>query len=182
MKRRNTQGAPTPALRLTLTGLLGATAIVLSFLETLLPPLPVPAARLGLSNVAVTAALSLFGLPCGAAVAAIKVVFALLTRGVTAAWMAGAGTLVAVAVTAALLPLRRQEALTFVGVSIASSAAHTLGQLAAATVLLGGAVTAYAPWLLLLSIPTGTVTGLVLNITVDRLGSILQKRNSSERM
>lgn len=170
-------------LRLTLTGLFGAAAIVLSVLEALLPPLPVPTARLGLANVAVTAALALFGLPSGAAVAAIKVVFALLTRGITAAWMAGTGTLCAVLLTAALLPLRRRGALTFVGVSIAASAAHTVGQLAAATMLLGGAVTAYAPWLLLLSIPMGTVTGLVLNVTVDRLDPILTIRlHSSERM
>ncbi len=165
--------ALSPAMRVTLTGLLGATAVVLSWLESALPPLPVPMARLGLANVAVTAAMTLLGLPCGAAVAAVKVLFAFLTRGATAALMAGAGTVCAVAVTACLLPLCRRERLTFVGVSIAASAAHTLGQLAAAGWMLGGAVAAYAPWLLLISLPTGVLTGLLLNATVDRLRSIL---------
>ncbi|MBQ3069210.1 MAG: Gx transporter family protein, partial [Clostridia bacterium] len=79
----------------------------------------------------------------------------------------------AVFVTVLLLPLYRRERLTFVGVSVAASAAHSLGQLGAASLLLGGAVAAYAPLLLLVSLPTGIVTGLLLNITVDRLRSVL---------
>jgi len=162
-----------PASHVTLIGLLGAAAMVLSWLENTLPPLPVAGARLGLANVAVTAAIALLGAPSGAAVGGIKVAFAFLTRGATAALMACGGTLCAVFVTVLLLPLYRRERLTFVGVSVAASAAHSLGQLGAASLLLGGAVAAYAPLLLLVSLPTGIVTGLLLNITVDRLRSVL---------
>lgn len=169
------QNELSPARRVTLIGLLGATAVVLSWLESALPPLPVPGARLGLANVAVTAAMTLLGVPAGAAVGGIKVLFALLTRGATAAWMAGCGTLGAVVLTACLLPLYRRERLTFVGVSTAAAAAHSLGQLAAASLLLGGAVMVYAPWLLLVSLPTGVVTGLLLNITVDRLRAVISR-------
>ena len=44
--------------RLTVTAILAALALALSFLEGLLPPLPVPGARLGLANLAVMFAMS----------------------------------------------------------------------------------------------------------------------------
>lgn len=160
---------------LTLVGLFAALAVVCSVLESFLPPLPVPGARLGLANVAVTAATVLLSPIGGIAVAALKVLFTLLTRGVTAAWMAGCGTCLAVATTVCLLPLWRRERLTFVGVSVASAGAHTLGQLLGSTVLLSGAVWAYAPMLLLLSVPAGVLTGLVLNMLIPRLMPLCSK-------
>lgn len=159
--------------RVAVLGLLSALTVVLSALESALPALPVPGARLGLANLALTAAVWWFGVPSGAAVAAIKVLFVMLMRGATAAWMACFGTAAAVLMTALLLPLCRRERVTFVGVSVASAAAHTLGQLATATVLMGSAVTAYAPWMLLISVPSGVVTGLVLNATVPRLTMVV---------
>lgn len=153
----------------TLIGLFAALSVVLSALEGLLPPLPLPGARLGLANVAVTAATVLLSPLGGVLVAVLKVLFVLLTRGVTAAWMAGCGTCLAVTVTVCLVPLWRRKCLSFVGVSVASAGAHALGQLIAAMLLLSPAVWVYAPLLLVLSIPSGTLTGLLLNVLIPRL-------------
>ena len=51
------------ARRVAVTGLLGALALALSFLEGLLPPVPVlpPGAKLGLSNIAVLYAVQCLG-------------------------------------------------------------------------------------------------------------------------
>lgn len=166
----------TPTQRLTLIGLFGAVTIVLSALESILPALPVPGARLGLANVAVTAALVLIGPVNGAAVALLKIVFVLLTRGMTAALMAGGGTTLAVLVTLLLLPLYEHRFFSFLGVCVSASAAHTVGQLLCATLLLSPAVWSYAPLMLLVALPTGIVTGTLLNLLIPRLKPLVTRR------
>ena len=158
-----------------LVGLFAALSIVLSALEGVLPPLPVPMARLGLANVAVTAAAALISPVGGLCVAVLKVLFVLFSRGVTAAWMAGCGTALALSMTLLLLPLVKREHLTYIGVSVASATAHTLGQLAAATLWLSAAVWSYAPLLLVCSLLAGCMTGLVLNVLIERLSAVYMK-------
>lgn len=152
-----------------LVGLFAALSMVLSALEGALPPLPLPGVRLGLANVAVTAATVLISPPGGVCTAVLKVLFVLLTRGVTAACMAGCGTALAVGMTLVLLPLVRRNRLTFIGVSVASATAHTLGQLTVASLWLTAAVWSYAPLLILFSPAAGCLTGLVLNVLIPRL-------------
>lgn len=161
------------AYRVAMIGLFGALTVVLSFVESMLPPLPVPAMRLGLSNVALTAAVAFFGGAAGVCVAVIKIVFVLLTRGATAAAMAAVGTFLALFVTVLCMPIYRREALSFVGVSVAAAGAHTAGQLLVSVWLLGVSVLSYAPLLLVASIPAGVVTGLLLNILIPRLVPII---------
>ncbi len=164
---------------LTRAALFAALCVVLSAVESWLPPLPIPGARFGLSNVALTASAVLVS-PIGAVFcAAVKVLFVLLTRGVTAAWMAGGATALALATTLVLSAARERCRMTFVGVSVASATMHTLGQLTAATLLLSTAVWAYAPLLLLVSLVTGTVTGLVLNVLIPRLEPLVHHHFST---
>ncbi len=158
--------------QIALVGLFAALAVVLSAVESALPPLPLPAVRLGLANVAVTAGAVLISPLGGVFVAVLKVLFVLLSRGVTAAWMSACGTALAVGMTLALLPLVRRDKMTYIGVSVASATAHTLGQLAAATLWLTAAVWSYAPLLILFSLLSGCVTGLVLNVCIPRLKAV----------
>ena len=60
-----------PASKAALLGILCAVAVALSFLEGLLPALPIPGAKLGLSNIVTMYALSALGLPAALAVAAL---------------------------------------------------------------------------------------------------------------
>lgn len=161
-----------PSYRLAFIGVMAALCVALSALEGLLPPLPVPGARLGLANVAVTAAMWFTGPVGGLAVGACKVLFVLLSRGATASFMAAGGTLAAVGITALLLPLVRREKLTFVGVCVSAAACHTAGQLCVAAVLLSTAVFSYAPLLLIIGAVSGVLTGLVLNGIIVRLQAV----------
>ena len=129
------------ARRTALLGLLSALALALSFLEGLLPPLPVPGARLGLSNLVIMYALSALGLPSALAITAVKAVFVLLVRG----------------------------RVSFIAVGILGAVTHNAAQLAAAMLLMGTALLAYAPWLLLAALGTGTLTGFVTNVTLPLL-------------
>ncbi len=164
--------------RLTLIGVLGALSVALSALEGWLPALPVllalpvPGVRLGLANLAVTAALFWLGLPAALSVGILKTAFVLLTRGLTAAMMTGAGTLLAVLAMAVMRPLYSRRAVTFVGVGVAGAAAHTIGQLSVAALLLGAGAWYYTPPLLLCAAACGTLTGLLLNLLLPRLETV----------
>lgn len=150
------------AYRLALTGLLAALAVALSFLESLLPPLPVPGARLGLSNIATMFALSAVSLPAALTVTLVKAAFA-LTRGGIAALMSLAGGLAGTLVMALLWRLCRRT-FSLVGIGIAGAVAHNGGQLAVAMLLYDRSLIAYAPALLLAALAAGSVTGLTLHL------------------
>ena len=79
--------------RLALAALMLALALVLSWLEQLIPVLPFlpPGVKLGLSNIAVMYCLFCLGLPTAALVAFLKALLVLLTRGVIAGLLSGAG-------------------------------------------------------------------------------------------
>ncbi len=149
-------------------GILAALTAALSLLEGWLPPLPVPLARLGLSNVAVTAAAWWLGPFGGAAMGVFKVSLTLFMRGGTAAMMAACGTTLSVMATVLLLPLVRREKLTFVGVSVTAAGAHTIGQLLCASWWMSPAVFGYGPLLMITATASGMLTGLVLNAVVGR--------------
>ena len=158
------------ARRAALLGLLAALAVALSFLEGLLPVIPIPGAKLGLSNIVIMYALTSLNLPCALALAAVKAAFALL-RGGTAFFMSLAGGLLSTLVMAGALRLFRNR-VSFIGVGILGAVAHNGGQLAAAMLLLSAALIGYGPWLLLLAVAAGTVTGLTLNIVMPALGRL----------
>lgn len=161
---------PGTARRAALLGLLAALAVALSFLEGLLPVIPIPGAKLGLSNIVIMYALTSLNLPCALALAAVKAAFALL-RGGTAFFMSLAGGLLSTLVMAGALRLFRNR-VSFIGVGILGAVAHNGGQLAAAMLLLSPALIGYGPWLLLLAVAAGTVTGLTLNIVMPALGRL----------
>ncbi len=73
--------------------LLFALAVVLSFLENLIPPLvvAVPGIKLGLSNIVVMYCLFYLGTGYSGILLLLKSGFALLTRGVTAAFLGACG-------------------------------------------------------------------------------------------
>lgn len=153
----------TPIQRLTITALLAALALALSFLENLLPPLPVPGVRFGLANVVVMAALAGLSFAGAAGITAAKSLFALLTRGPVACLMSTLGGALALFAMAAVHRWGRRW-FSFIGVGVLGAAAHNVGQLLGAVALLGSAMWYYTPVLLLISIPTGVVTGAVMNI------------------
>jgi heptaprenyl diphosphate synthase len=144
-----------------LLGMLSAAAIVLSAVEGALPAMPFlpPGAKAGFSNIIVMHLAAAAGLPAALAVAMFKAAFALLTRGAAAGLMSLCGG----CVSACLLYLTAKGPFGYVGIGIAGGAAHNMGQLAAAALIIGGrAAMAYAPALLICGGIAGSITGAVL--------------------
>lgn len=148
------------AQRLSRTALLAAAALVLGFLETMIPlPGALPGMKLGLSNVAVVVALFQLGTRPAAEVAAVKV----LATG----FLFGSPLMIAYSASGTLLAfatmlLLKQLQIGVVAVSLAAAVAHNVGQLLAAAWFLGtGAVLLTAPFLAAAACVTGCATGLV---------------------
>ncbi len=157
-----------PAGRVALLGLLAATAVVLSFLEGLLPALPFlpPGAKAGLSNIAVMFTATFWGGPAALGVALVKSLFVLSTRGVTAFAMSLCGGLLSAAVIWVCVRLR----VSLIATGILGAVTHNTAQLAVAMVITAtpGLLT-YYPLLLVFAIIAGTVTGLLLKLTYPPL-------------
>ena len=165
----------TAVQRTALLGLLCALAVALSFLEGLLPVLPVPGAKLGLSNIVTMYALFVLGPVSGYTIAVLKSLFVLLTRGAVAAAMSASGGVASVTVMLllSLLPgIRRQYLL----LSVFGGAAHNVGQLIAARFIISNQyVWYYLPVLLAAGLLMGAITGMALRVVMPYLDRLSLK-------
>lgn len=146
---------------LTRSAVLLAAALTLSRLESLLPPfVPLPGVKLGLSNVASLIALYLLG-----GKAALRIL--LMRCGLGAVFGGSAASLLlslsggALAMLAMLLA-RVLPCFSIYGVSLLGAAAHGIGQIIAAMLLMrSAAIIAYLPVLLCASLPAGLAVGIL---------------------
>lgn len=160
------------AQKLALSGMFCALAIAISFLESLIPPIvPVPGIKPGFSNIVTMFCLTSLGFPYALAITLFKAFFALITRGTTSFFMSLCGGLLSLFVTAFLFKLNEKR-VSFVGIGISSAAAHNLGQLLVATVILGKTIINIAPFLLLGGILCGFLTGTIFKYTVPVLNKL----------
>ena len=154
------------AKRLTLCGMLAAVAVVLSLVERMFPLdaiVPVPGVKLGLANVARDAF----------AIVVTRVAISSLLMGSVSAFLFSLfGGLLSLIVMGILLKAEGRFCSLF-GVSVGGAAAHNIGQMAAAVIWLKNwAVIAYLPFLLVMSVPLGLVTGLTCSVVLHHLKKI----------
>ena len=137
-------------------------ALALSWFEGLLPPLiPVPGVRLGLNNIIVIYLLYMHGFLPAIIVSLLHALLgSLLGGGVMALPYSVCGSMLSLCCMYALKRWAGDK-LSAMGVSVAGAFAHNMGQLLAASLILGGfAVFSYAPLMTLASAPTGLFVGL----------------------
>ena len=147
--------------KLAYLGLCTAVALILAYVEVLLPPLTsaVPGIKLGLPNIAIIFVLYRYGVRYAAMVSFVRiaVVSILFGNPMTFAYSA-AGAILSLLVMAIL---RRMDVLSTVGVSMAGGVFHNVGQILMAMWLLGTAELGY--YLIVLAI-TGTVSGIFVGL------------------
>ena len=141
--------------------LLSAIALILSYVETMIPlPTALPGVKLGLANVAVVVALFCFDARTAAAVAAVKVLASgfLFGSPVMLAYSLG-GTALAFA---SMVLMKQISGISVVVASMASAIFHNVGQIAVACALLGTpAIVLSLPPLAVAACITGALTGCV---------------------
>ena len=147
--------------RLARISLLSALALVLSYIETMIPlPVALPGVKLGLANVAVVVALLGLDMRAAAAVAVVKVMASGFLFGSPMMLMYSlGGTALAFAGSAAA---SRIPGLGAVATCMVAAILHNAGQIAVAALLLGTpSVLLSLPPLALAACATGFVTGAV---------------------
>ena len=140
--------------KVALLGLCIAVAMILAYVEVLLPPLfsAIPGIKLGLPNIVIIFVLYNFGFVSAATVSFIRVAAVSLLFGnpMTFAYSI-AGAILSLLIMAML---KKSNILSTVGVSVAGGVFHNVGQILMAIVLLGTAELSY--YLIVLAI-TGTI-------------------------
>ena len=142
-------------------GLCTAVALILAYVEVLLPPLftAVPGIKLGLPNIAIIFVLYRYGVRHAAAVSFVRMAVVAMLFGNPMTFVYSlAGAVLSLLVMALL---RRLDFLSIVGVSVAGGVFHNVGQILMAMLLLGTAELGY--YLIVLAI-TGTVSGIFVGL------------------
>jgi heptaprenyl diphosphate synthase len=158
--------------RLVYLSLLLAMATSLHVLEGLFPiPLPFPGVKLGLANIVTLLVLYLYDLRAAMTVAMARVLLGSLLGGTffaPAFFLGLTGAVISTLIMALLV--KKTTCFSPFGISLSGAVGHNLGQLVMASFLLQNqAIFFYLPILLLGAIPTGLVTGYLLQGLLDRL-------------
>ncbi len=156
--------------RLIYLALLLALAIVLSWFEGMLPPIPAPVPlKFGLSNIAVMYALFFLGGKEVFVLAILKSLFVLIMRGPLPAALSLAGGLLSVLVMYLLNRLLKEKGSYFM-LSIAGAITHNLGQFLVLLVFFNALSLLWIlPILLITGIGTGIVSASLLRLLIPAL-------------
>lgn len=161
--------------RIAFVGLAAALALLLAYVESLLPPLyaAVPGIKLGLPNIIILYVLYALGVKHAALVSATRLCVASLLFGnpVTFAYSA-AGAVLSLLV---MWLLKRSDKLSPVGTSVSGGVAHNLGQVLVAMLLLD--TPQIVSYMIVL-----TATGTAAGVFVGLCGALLVKRLPADKL
>lgn len=151
------------------TGLCTALALVLAYVEVLLPPLfpALPGVKMGLPNIILIFLLYRAGAKTAMLVSLMRIVLVTVLFG---NWMAFLYSLAGGVLSLVLMILlRRWDVLSTIGVSIVGGVTHNVGQILMAILLLNTVQIGY--YLVVL-----TVTGALAGVLIGVCGSLLIKK------
>jgi heptaprenyl diphosphate synthase len=139
-----------------------AIAIVLNIIESFVPIIPVPGAKLGFANVVTLIILYGYSFKDSFLVSMSRVflVSILLARFLAPTfYMSLSGAILSIMVMGMF---KKLNFFSILGVSVIGSFFHAIGQIIAGVFVIGStAVLAYLPIMLFLSIPAGALTGII---------------------
>lgn len=144
-----------------LLGMITSVALVLAYLEAILPPVStaVPGIKMGLPNLAIILALYRFGFKEAATVSALRLfIVALLFGNVMTLAYSAAGAVLSLALMGIL---KRTDKFSFIGVSVVGAVMHNLGQVLVAIFLFETVQLGY--YMLVLSV-TGSIAGVLIGV------------------
>ena len=155
--------------RLALYGMLIALAMILSYVETLIPVVfPVPGIKLGLANLVVIICLYAFGIRAGAAVSVLRIFLIAFTFGNLAALMFAVGG--AVFSIICMLIAMKSDKFSMTGVSIVGGVSHNIGQILVAVSMVENLlVFSYLPYLMMAGLVSGLLIGLLAALIIKRI-------------
>lgn len=161
--------------RLTTLSIMLAISIVLSIVESMLPVIPVPGVKLGLANVVTLLIMFLYGEKDAFTVLLLRIILVGLLRGnifSVTFFLSLSGGMVAYLFMFLFKQINR---FSMVGISIMGAFGHSVGQIIMAIFLIERTeLIFYFPYILVLSVATGVVTGLIANRALSIMKQALQ--------
>ncbi len=159
--------------KLTLLSSLVAVAMILSYIESLIPAfVAVPGVKMGLSNIATVFALYTLGPAYAVCVSVVRVFLsALLFGNFVSLIYSISGAALALLV---MILLKRLDCFSTVGVSVSGGVMHNVGQIIAACIVMeNAAISLYIIPLIISGTLSGIAIGIVAGILVDRIKKYL---------
>ena len=150
-------------------GILCAVAIIFSYVEFLIPiPVPIPAFKLGLSNIAILFCLYKFSFADTLLISIARCfIVSLLFSGMNALPFALAGGILSLLI---MWGIKKSDKFSIFGISVAGAVSHNLGQLAVAMLYIGNmSIISYLPFLMLCAVISGILIALITREVLKRL-------------
>lgn len=152
-----------------------AVAMVLSYIEAILPPIwsAIPGIKIGLPNIIIIFLLYRMSVKSAAAVSLVRILLSALLFGNAVTLLYSlAGAILSLTVMAVLKKIDR---FSMIGVSIVGGVFHNLGQILMAMLILETAEIGY--YMIILTV-TGTIAGVLVGI----LGALLTRYMASQNI
>ncbi len=163
--------------RLVINSILISMAIILSYVERLIPVgivIPLPGIKLGLANIITIFALFYLDIKAAVTINLLRcAISSLLFGGLMTFFFSFTGAMASLLVMI-LLKKGYEKYFSIIGISIAGAAAHNVGQLLLAYIILkSGGVFGYLTLLLLASLVTGLLTAVVAGSIISHMNNVL---------
>ena len=158
--------------KVTLLGFCLAAAMLLSYIESLIPPLvSIPGIKVGLANIIIIFALCQLGIKEAALVSAARIVLCALLFGNFISFSYSlCGALLSLTLMALL---KKLDLFSLVGISVVGGVMHNVGQIIAAIFILGTkAILGYLPVLIISGTLTGAIIGIISALVIKRFSKI----------
>ena len=144
-----------------------ALAMILSYVESLLPSPGIPGIKLGLANIVVVFALYKLGWGEAVGISLLRVFLVSLLFGHAASLMySAAGAALSLL---GMIALKKTDRLSCVAVSVIGGVLHNAGQILTARLLMGPNVVYYLPVLIVSGTVAGVAIGVVSALIVRRV-------------
>ena len=155
--------------RLTALALTVSFALILSFIESRIPAfVAIPGVKVGLANIAVIFALYKFSIAEAAIISVIRVVLVSTLFGSPVSFIYSfVGAVLSLTI---MYLLKRFTPLSEITVSVAGGVMHNIGQICAASIMLGtNVVIYYLPFLLLSGVIAGIAVGIASGLLIKKV-------------
>lgn len=157
--------------KLAILGVLTGLAIIIGFVENMMPPIfaMLPYVRLGLANIVILLALVVYGVKESSTILIIKIIMlAIFSGNPSMALYSLCGGIFSIIIMRLLLIFRKNS---LAAISAAGGVLHNFGQVCVAALIIKNiSVFVFLPHLMLFGALAGIITGIVCFIIIKRLG------------
>lgn len=166
---KNSYNSASPAFKAATIGIFSAFAIIISYIESLIPiNIGIPGIKPGFANIVILIVLYAMNVRSAAVINLIRILMiGIMFGNILSVCFSIAG---AVASMSVMIVIKKIKGVSMVGVSVCGGVAHNLGQIVAASAITTVySLLYYIPFLIIGGIITGIIVGILANLIYTRV-------------